>query len=930
MKFHLRLKKVVMKTTIEKLTSLGQSLWYDNIQRRLLENGEIAAMIQRGDIRGMTSNPTIFNNAIAKSNDYDSALIPLAWSGWDAEKIFWQLAVEDIQAAADLFLPLYEETEGGDGYVSLEVNPFLANDTEATAAQAQGLWARVARPNLMVKIPATKAGIPAIRKAIAAGVNVNVTLIFSLARYAEVMDAYLGGLEDRLAAGHPIDHIASVASFFVSRVDTKIDARLPADSPLAGQAAIANAKLAYDEFRKVFGGTRFAKLQMAKARLQRPLWASTSTKNPNYPDTIYVDNLIGPATVNTVPPQTLDAFRDHGRAEQTLTEGLDEARAALDDLEAAGISMEVITQELEDEGVKAFADAFTQLLQTIEERRKSAASQLGPLADSVSRRVTQLEADSVPARLWSHDPALWTTDPAGQAEVRIRLGWLDSPETSRAALPEIQSFVEEIRAAGIKKFLVLGMGGSSLSPEVLSLVFSPLPVGEGAGMRLSTLDSTDPAQVLAVAQDFPPSESLYIVASKSGGTAEVTAMFDYFWDLAKGDGSRFVAITDAGTSLESLAHERGFRKIFNADSTVGGRYSALTHFGLVPAALLGVELNQFLSRAAWMRKQCLALSGALHSRSAALRGAERSRVCPACRNPGLVLGAVLGESALAGRDKLTVLADAPLVSFGSWIEQIIAESSGKLGRGIVPVDLEPLGDASVYGGDRLFVYLRQTGEHDAAVAKLREAGFPALVFSMPDAYSLAAEFYRWEMATAVACHILGVNAFDQPDVQDAKDRTKAKIAEYQKNGQLGESDLVEAKDARGALTGLLARVRAGDYIAVNAYVPRSAETITALTQFRLALRVKTGCATTVGFGPRFQHSTGQLHKGGADNGLFIQIVTDASPDADIPTQGMTFGTLERAQALGDYEALTARGRRVLRLHLSKVSDLGLLVEAVGV
>ncbi len=917
MKFHLRLKKVVMKTTIEKLTSLGQSLWYDNIQRRLLENGEIAAMIQRGDIRGMTSNPTIFNNAIAKSNDYDSALIPLAWSGWDAEKIFWQLAIEDIQAAADLFLPLYEETEGGDGYVSLEVNPFLANDTEATAAQAQQLWARVARPNLMVKIPATKAGIPAIRKAIAAGVNVNVTLIFSLARYAEVMDAYLSGLEDRLAAGHPIEHIASVASFFVSRVDTKIDARLPTDSPLAGQAAIANAKLAYDEFRKVFGGARFAKLQMAKANLQRPLWASTSTKNPSYPDTIYVDNLIGPATVNTVPPQTLDAFRDHGRAEQTLLEGLDQARTVIADLEAAGISMDAITQELEDEGVKAFADAFTQLLQTIEERRKSAASQLGPLADSVSRRVTQLEADSVPARLWSHDPALWTTDPAGQAEVMIRLGWLDSPETSRAALPEIHSFVEEVRAAGIKKFLVLGMGGSSLTPEVLSLVFSPLPVGEGAGVRLSTLDSTDPAQVLAAAQDFPPSESLYIVASKSGGTAEVTAMFNYFWDLSKGDGSRFVAITDAGTSLESLARERGFRKIFNADSTVGGRYSALTHFGLVPAALLGVELNQFLSRAAWMRKQCLALSGA-----------ERSRVCPACRNPGLVLGAVLGESALAGRDKLTVLADAPLVSFGSWIEQIIAESSGKLGRGIVPVDLEPLGDASVYGGDRLFVYLRQTGEHDAAVAKLREAGFPALEFSMPDAYSLAAEFYRWEMATAVACHILGVNAFDQPDVQDAKDRTKAKIAEYQKNGQLTESDLVEAKDARGALTGLLARVKAGDYIAVNAYVPRSAETITALTQFRLALRGKTGCATTVGFGPRFQHSTGQLHKGGADNGLFIQIVTDASPDADIPTQGMTFGTLERAQALGDYEALTARGRRVLRLHVPKVSDLRLLVEAL--
>src|SRR5512146_5085 len=297
--------------TIEKLIQLGQSLWMDNIQRKLLENGELKAMIDRGDIRGMTSNPTIFNNAIAKTNDYDSALIPLAWAGWDAEKIFWQLAIEDIRAACDLFQPLYEETNGGDGYVSIEVSPNLAHDAEATAAQAEQLWARVRRPNLMVKIPATKEGIPAIRKAISVGVNVNVTLIFSLKRYAEVMDAYLSGLEDHLAAGHSVNHIASVASFFVSRVDTKIDATLPDGSDLQGKAAIANAKLAYDEFQKTFASHRWENLKVKGARVQRPLWASTSTKNPAYPDTIYVDNLIGPETVNTVPPATLDAFKDH-------------------------------------------------------------------------------------------------------------------------------------------------------------------------------------------------------------------------------------------------------------------------------------------------------------------------------------------------------------------------------------------------------------------------------------------------------------------------------------------------------------------------------------------------------------------------------------------------------------------------------------------
>src|SRR3972149_475994 len=413
-------KKGDLMNPIQKLISLGQSLWLDNIQRKLLENGgELKAMIERGDIRGMTPNPTIFNNAIAKTNDYDSALTPLAWAGWDAKKIFWQRAIEDIRAACDLFSPLYEETNGGDGYVSIEVSPQLAHDTAATVAQVEQLWARVRRPNLMVKIPATKEGIPAIRKAVAVGVNVNVTLIFSLKRYAEVMDAYLSGLEDHLAAGHAIHHLASVASFFVSRVDTKIDPRLPEGSPLRGQAANANAKLAYEAFQKTFAGRRWENLKVKGARVQRPLWASTSTKNPAYPDTIYVDNLIGPETVNTVPPQTLEAIRDHGKVEVTLTRDLDKARDAIAQLEAQGISMDVVTQELEDEGDKSFADSFTQLLATIDERRKNAVSSLGsfgfaqdkPLADPVSKRIAQLEAESVPPRLWAHDPTLWAKDP---------------------------------------------------------------------------------------------------------------------------------------------------------------------------------------------------------------------------------------------------------------------------------------------------------------------------------------------------------------------------------------------------------------------------------------------------------------------------------------------------------------------------------------
>ena len=924
---------------ITKLTQLGQSLWYDNIQRKLLDSGEFKAMIERGDIRGVTSNPSIFNAAIAKSTDYDPALKSLAWAGWDAEKIFWQLAIEDIRSACEAFLPLYEETNGGDGYVSLEVSPNIAHDTDKTVAQAEQLWVRVARPNLMVKIPATKEGIPAIRKATAAGLNINITLIFSLARYAEVMDAYLSGLEDRISAGQPVDHIASVASFFVSRVDSKIDAKLPEDSSLRGKAAIANAKLAYDEFQKTFAGRRWENLKVKGARVQRPLWASTSTKNPAYPDTLYIDNLIGPETVNTVPPQTLEAFKDHGIAEVTITRNPEEARETLEKLEAVGIVMNVVTQELEDEGVKAFADAFSQLLGTIEERRKEAISAISPLADSVSKRINQLEADSVHTRLWAHDPTLWASDPAGQAEVKIRMGWLDSPLKARELIPAYKVFAEEIHREGIQRVLVLGMGGSSLTAEVLSSLQAEADIQ--APVSLAILDSTHPYQVTLAAEHYPPDKSLYIVASKSGGTAEVMAAFDYFWKLSKEDGSRFVAITDPGTSLEALARKNNFRKLFSSDESVGGRFSALTDFGLVPAALMGVDLERFLGRAEWMRAQCYAASGGLDGeRGEAVQTQGRS--VPAARNPGLALGAVLGEAALRGRDKLTIVADPPLSALAGWIEQIVAESSGKNGRGILPVPLEPLGDPSVYGDDRLFVYLRQKGDLDEGIKSLREAGHPVVEFPILDFYEVAAEMYRWEVATAIACSILGVNAFDQPNVEISKKITKAKIADYQKTGVLNEGepawqgDGIKIFSPSGAggtnlaeiLHGFLATARPGGYVAINAYLPRDEDMIDNLQELRAAIRAETVNAVTAGFGPRFQHSTGQFHKGGPENALFIQITAEPRNDMEIPSEGLTFGTLIRAQALGDYEALIEAGRRVLRVHLPEAKELQKVVDAL--
>jgi transaldolase/glucose-6-phosphate isomerase len=756
----------------------------------------------------------------------------------------------------------------------------------------------------MVKIPATKEGIPAIKESIASGININVTLIFSLTRYMDVMNAYLAGIEERVEKDLPVQHVASVASFFVSRVDSKIDPKLPADSPLLGKAAIANAKLAYEAFESIFTSPRFATLKARfRARVQRPLWASTGTKNPKYPDTLYVDELIGPDTVNTVPPATLDAFREHGKASLTITQGLEESQNIFVQLKAQGISMSEVTQELEDEGVKAFADAYATLIGAIEERRGTAASSLKGLADSVSETLSQLEMDSVPQRLWAHDPTLWTNDSAGDAlslsksqeEIKIRLGWLHSIEDARQRLESYTSFAKQVHDEKIDRVLVIGMGGSSLTAEVLSSLMANF--GIEAKLSLAILDSTDPQQVKLATEHYPPDKSLYIIASKSGGTAELLAAFDYLWKLSNENGSRFIAITDANTSLQKLAEEKKFRKVFNADPNVGGRFSALTDFGLVPAALLSMDIEQLLTSAEKMKDASESVYSA-----------------------GFALGAVIAESAQSGRDKLTVIADASVSAFANWIEQVVAESSGKNQKGILPVALEPIGSPDVYGDDRIFVYLKSNGELENQVNALKNK-FPVIELPITNLYDVGAEFFKWEIAISVACHILGINAFDQPDVQDSKLRTIAKIKDFQATGKLAEVDLTDAKDAKKVLNDLLANAKENSYVAINAYVPRNKEMISAIQNLRVAIREKTKCAVTAGFGPRFQHSTGQFHKGGPNTGLFIQVVYDAKDDFEIPNQGLSFGTLIRAQALGDYEALVAAGRKAVRIRLSSLDDL---------
>lgn len=856
------------------LRELGQSAWLDYIRRGLITSGELKRLVDEYALGGLTSNPTIFDKAIVGSTDYDDALRSLVERGeLDPKALFLRLAVEDIGMAADVLRPVYDNTDGGDGFVSLEVSPHLARDTARTVQEGGDLFGRVARPNVMIKVPGTPEGAPAIEELTAQGVNVNVTLLFDVKAYEQAALAYIRGLERRLDSGQPIDRVSSVASFFVSRVDTAVDTLLPESSPLRGKAAIANAKIAYQLFEKLFSGPRWERLAAAGGRVQRVLWASTGTKNPNYSDVLYVEGLIGPHTVNTMPESTIHAFADHGHVRPTLEEGVDEAEKVIRSLPELGIDYDKVTQKLLEDGVAAFARDFDKLLAGIENKCSTILAaeerprlRLGSLAKPVEERLSQMAEADVPRRIWLKDHTVWKPDPT---EIRNRLGWLTVPEQMTEHAAELVSFARQVAADGTKHVVLMGMGGSSLAPEVIHAIF-----GAAAGFpTLHVLDTTDPASILALERSIDLGRTLFVVASKSGGTQETLSQFAYFHAKVQ-QGQQFVAITDRGTNLEALARERGFRRVFLNPPDIGGRYSALSYFGLVPAALVGAPLDELLDQALEMATACAAC-------------------VPAADNPCLLLGAVIGEAARAGRDKLTLVLPPSISAFGTWVEQLIAESTGKEGKGILPVEGEPIGPAEVYGDDRLFVSM------DGDVGLEPAVGLP---FDKPE--QLGAEFFRWEFATAVAGAILGINPFDQPNVQEAKDATSRILAA----GKVPDAGL----DDLGAL---LSQVWPGDYIAITAYIGRNAGNEEALRRVRVRLRDRYKVATTVGFGPRFLHSTGQLHKGGPNTGVFIQVVADDDVDLEIPGKPYTFGTLKAAQALGDLQSLRAHGRRVARVKL---------------
>jgi transaldolase/glucose-6-phosphate isomerase len=914
---------------LKDLHRFGVSVWYDNVSRSLIASGELKRLIDEDGVRGLTSNPTIFEKAIGGSSDYDASIRRHARPGQTPIDLFEILAVEDIQAACDVFAPLFAESKGGDGFVSLEVAPSFARDAAGTVAEAKRLKALVNRPNLLVKVPGTAEGVRAFEELTAEGVSVNVTLLFAVERYAEIAEAYVKGLERRAAAGKDLSRVASVASFFVSRVDSAIDAVL-AKRPeagakeLLGKAAIANAKLAYQHYKKLFGSPRFAALAAKGAKTQRLLWASTGTKNPAYPDVLYVEELIGLDTVNTMPPATVDAYRDHGAGRFSLEEHVEEARAQWAALPANGVNVPAIMAQLEDEGLKSFAKSFETLMGKLTAKRALLETENAP-ADA---GLAELEGKRFSERLWAKDASVWKEDAGHQKLIKHALGWLTAPETSALAFGAVRALADEAAKEGIKHVVILGMGGSSLCVETIRRC---LPVAAGRP-RLHVLDCTHPDAVLAVQKELDLDKTLFIVASKSGSTIEPNCFFDYFWGLVSARagakaGRQFVAVTDPGTSMEKLSRERGFRKTFLNPSDVGGRFSALTLFGLVPAALAGADAAGLLDRARAAAKAC-------------------SPQTPTRDNPGLRLGAALGRNARDGRDKLTLSLDPRLEAFGLWIEQLIAESTGKEGKGIFPVVGETLGAPSAYGRDRLFVRVSLKGHADrdaeAKLSALEAAGHPVVRLELADELDLGAQFFIWEVATAAAGFFLGVDPFDQPNVQAAKDKTNellsgltggllpAEKADFRAGGMAAfadaglktalKSDGGQDRPLREVLDAHLARVQPGDYVCILAFLHETDATRRLLDDARRLARARTTAPVTVSWGPRYLHSTGQLYKGGSGKGVFLFLSDSAKTPAPIPSKPFNFGTLCRAQVRGDAAATLAAGRRVLRLELGDTPD----------
>jgi transaldolase / glucose-6-phosphate isomerase len=950
-----------METCMTSLPSIelykaGQGPWLDTISRKLLRSGTLKAYIEESGLLGVTSNPSIFQQAISQGDGYEQDIQKLLKRKASTVEIYDALTISDIRAACDLFLPVFKKTCGEHGFVSLEVLPSLAFNEVETVEEARRLFRLVNRPNVMIKVPATEQGVCAVRRLIGEGINVNVTLIFSQKNYRDVAGAYLDGLETLAKKGGDLSRVHSVASVFVSRIDTDIDKQLDAKlatetdtarrmllSELKGKAAVANSKMVYQAYKELFETARFRKLKDQGAYVQKPLWASTSCKNPAYPDLIYVETLVGKDTVNTLPQNTWEALLAHGEIRSGSVEAdLPDAEAAIAGLKNVGIDIHAVCDRLQKDGVKSFVNSFESLMTTLEKKRDSKMAAPvkenvylpANLEKNVSDTLTQLAKKDLHARWLAKDTTLWSNDAAHQKVILNRLGWVDNCEKITGKLYEIDQLQEKLFKAKVRDIVLLGMGGSSLAAEVLSLILKkPAHKVAGAlkGIRFHLLDTTDPASILKVEKIVRYPSTMFLVGSKSGSTIETRSQYQYFFDRVKKfykndenkAAERFVIITDHGSPLETLGRSKNFGGLFLNPQDIGGRYSALSFFGLVPAALLGIDVRQVLADAG------------------RFLGNMRSTK-DISKNEGIALGILLGVLALKGKDKLTFWTSPDLASFADWAEQLIAESTGKDGKGITPVAGEMPLSLDRYGSDRVFVMLRLKGENEklwaTRIKALKSKGFPVLDFVWSDGANVGGEFLRWEVATSFASVVLKVNPFDEPNVTESKNITSRLLEDVKKKKALPKPGKILVANNPSLTPGdkkmmaaFFAKLPKHGFVSLLAYVDRTPAAKKVLQGLQKSMASALKVPVLSGFGPRYLHSIGQLYKGGPKQGVFIEFFVKDAKDVKIPGEVYGFSQLKRAQAMGDYEAISSKGLPILAVDLgtNPVAGLGSFQKKMG-
>ncbi len=930
-------------TLTERHLPESRRLWLHDLSRALLS----AQPLERLPTSSLTTQLSRLERAIGEGDAYDAALERS--SAGDPHSCLETLLVEDAQRAADALRPHFVP-EWASGVVSIDLSPLRAETPAERLAAARQLFQAINRPNVLIKVPAQLDLLTILEQLLYEGINIHFTHVYSTAGYEAVAECYLRALERRALEHLPLGGLISVVGFHVSSLDAVVDrqlqnniraaqarselARVSANAELLGKISVANANSAYRRSRDIFNSERFSRLRAAGALPQRLLWTEIGPISPLQAPMHYLNCLNHSEALLLIEPSMLDNLAEYEQDAMPRTAALREAPDVLARLTAVGIDLDLVTRQLAGDADEMYSEAFAKLIARVDGKRKLLSSGfmrrqtlvLGQYQKPVEAELQRLRSQKSITRTWACDASLWTDSPDVAMQIESRLGWLRLPTDRRIDREVLHAARAEAQREGWQHLVMLGMGGANITAETLYAIF-----GQQAGFpALLTLDSTDPTAIRDVEAQIDLARTCFIAASKSGSTLETLAMLYYFYqrcaEHTPKPGDQFIAITDPETRLAEEAQRLGFRAIYYNPTDMAGRYAALSYFGMLPAAMLGIDFEKILDRATEMALACGAnVMGNNH--------------------PGLWLGTIMGVLSRRGLDKLTLLSSREIAAFGAWAEQLIAESCGKEDKGIIPISGGTIGLPHDYDDDRLFIYLRldeSTHNPDQAVQMLQEAGHPLVTLNLRDVYDIGAEFFRWQFAAATVGMVLGINPFDEPAVEESKQNTQRLLDAYAEQGalprsapaytedgvslyadevtatllhQLREQQAFEASPLSGLLAAFLRLARSGDYIGLLAYLPPRPEYLERLETFRRQLRHVLQRAVTLGLGPRYLHSTGQLHKAGCDKGVFIQLTVDDPEPLPIPNMPYSFSILKQAQAEGDYEALQSRGRRIIRLHL---------------